>query len=247
MTNADKLTKLFRRVNDDGVLRDLKDSDRVFLNTLNPREIAEAQGNLIESGFSVDELSRTVSLFFQLGAVPDQVAAIKTQIANNHLLRYLLLEHELIDATLEDLRESCFEVLNLNEIKISTSEYRRLYKISQTLATFNRHMNFEDDVLFPAINQHCRVDFFEHFKAEHLFLNIAVKDLFKLVSNVKNYKIKDFKIRLTTITEYLCGIMNEHIFIEDNIIYPIILDSCTNKKVWEDLKKIREDMGYATL
>ncbi len=247
MNKTEKLTVLLKNVSERENVLDLNKSELTFLSKLDPLDLAEAQGRLIESGVAVSDLYEMFDKFSNSGVVEDQIELTRKKLPSNHLMRYLLLEHEYSFAIIEDLKEACSGIVKFDKIKTTSNEYRRLYEASRTLAQTKLHMDFEDDVLYPTLKNYSKINFFEHVKAEHLYLNIATEDLFMLVRDVASYGINDFKINVSSTVEYLCSTMKEHIFIENSIIYPIILDSCKDKDLWKYMKDLRSDMGYSLI
>ncbi len=245
MNKTEKLTLLLKRVSQRENVLDLDKSELTFLSRLAPLDLAEAQGRLIESGIAVSDLYEMFDKFSDSGVIANQVELMRKKLSSNHVMRYLLLEHEYSLAVIEDLKEACCEIIKLDKIKTSSTQYRRIYEATRMLALAKLHMDFEDDVLYPAVKDCSKINFFENVKAEHIYLNIAAQDLFMLVSDIESYRTNDFKINISSTVEYLCPAIKEHIYIENSIIYPIILESCKDQNLWKYLKDLRSDMGYS--
>ena len=243
MSKADKLSSLLKRINDGEDPNKLRQENNDFLAKVAPKDVAEAQGRLIESGIAVSDLYTLVSNYSSTGFIPDQVSAMRMRIKDNHILRLLLVEHDFITSKLSDLQYLTLEIINKADMSSNSIEYRTLYNIAAHLFQFRRHMDFEDDIFFPNIKDICNFNQ-EHIKAEHIYLSIAIQDLYKLISNFEKYKFKDFQIRFSSITDYLCSIMKEHIFIENNIIYPIVFETVCDESFWKYIKTVRDELGY---
>lgn len=246
MDKAEKLTALLKKISSGEDPRRLRNENIEFLSNLDPQDIAQAQGRLIESGLSVSDLYSFVNKNSMKGFVPDQVSELRKRLTENHIIRILLAEHEFVLCFLADLQTITLDLMGLKEVKETSSEFRKLHKVITHLHNFSRHMDFEDDVLFARIKKKANLSFMDHFKAEHVYLKIAIQDLNKLVVNFQKYRLKDFKVRLSSIEEYLSSILREHIFLENNILFPLAYEACKNEKgIWTNAKQLHEEWGYS--
>ena len=71
-----------------------------------------------------------------------------------------------------------------------------------------------------------------------------VGNLTTAVNNFKHFEPEQFKIQVNALSCAIVPIVREHIFQEDNILYPIALDVVQDEKVWRRIKQLGEEMGY---
>jgi hypothetical protein len=84
-------------------------------------------------------------------------------------------------------------------------------------------------------------------QTEHTYIRIALTDLDRLVKGFGESEFDEFKIRLVRVTQFLSSAMQEHIFWEDHILYPIALEIAEDKRMWDRMKCICDELGYCAL
>jgi hemerythrin-like domain-containing protein len=61
---------------------------------------------------------------------------------------------------------------------------------------------------------------------------------------VDQMDFNDFQIQLRDLADYLVIAIRLHIFIENNIVFPLALEVISEKKIWENMKNICDEIGY---
>lgn len=245
VSKAEKLTSLLRRVNNGEDPSKIREENFDFLRGLALTDVALAQGNLLNSGLTVSELTQMVPIYASKGLIADQVSVLRCKVKDNHVIRSLLAEHEFVLGYIADLQRLSMIVLQMSELKDTSSEYRKLIYIADHMRNFKRHMDFEDDVLFPKLTKNGFPNFFDQIKSDHLCIKIALNDLYVLIEEFDKYKLRDFKSKLMALAKYLYPVIKEHIFVENNIVYPISVDTFRDNILWSQIKELRDSMGYA--
>ena len=72
----------------------------------------------------------------------------------------------------------------------------------------------------------------------------ATQRLDELVLTFGMIDLVEFKRRLKKAIRYIVPTMTEHIFKEDNILYPLAIDAVHDPQVWTRLKMLCEEIGY---
>ena len=76
-----------------------------------------------------------------------------------------------------------------------------------------------------------------------VFLSYFFSKFFEIISDMKNRNFKEFLDLVTPIVEFLTKNLEDHIYKEDNILYPMSLETL-GKAEWKDVRKKFDIIGY---
>ena len=242
--NAEILTRLLRRISsgeDPALLR--KEASRLATH-IDPKDIAIAEENLLKDGFSARMVQQLSSAFMLLGILEEHAATLKAKLPDDHVLRMVLAEHDLLKCFISDLERVTKRIDQLENMTDVNAYFQRLTHIIEHLDGMEEHIEREEDVIFPYLRNHGWNSLCAAAQSDHVNIRVAVSDLIKLVASYKKNNFKEFKVRLNSTTNYLCPLVKEHIFQEDNVLYPIALEVIEDKDVWERMKSVCDEIGY---
>lgn len=242
--NANAITRLLERISNGENPKKLRREATRLMSDVQPVDIARAEQNLIESGISESIVHNLSSAFMLMGILEDQILNIKAKLPNSHIIRKVIAEHDLTRCYLADLDDLTKEIDEMEKITDVSLQFRRLTHLIEHLDAMEEHIEREEDVIFPMLKKHgwkalCRAS-----QSDHVYIRIAIGDLVKLIASFKQSKTDEFKIRLKSITKYLCPRMKDHFFQEENILYPIALELIRDKNIWHRMKDVCEEIGY---
>jgi len=242
--NTQELTRLLERISkgdDPKLLR--KEATRLMSN-VGPSDITLAEQNLIEHGYPAHLVQQLSAAFMLMGILEEQGVNLKKKLESNHILRLVIAEHDLLRCFISDLKDTAKAIHHSTRLTDTCSEFRKLCHIIEHLDAMEEHIEREEDVIFPYLKKRGWASLCDAAKDDHVYIRIAIRDLIDLVATFKPKNKKDFKVRLNSITKYLCPILTEHISQEDNILYPIALEVIKDQKVWDNIKDVCDDIGY---
>lgn len=242
--NTQELARLFERISkgeDPKLLR--KEATRL-MNSVAPSDITLAEQNLIEHGYPAHLVQQLSAAFMLMGIIEEQGVSLKKKLEPNHILRLVIAEHDLLRCFISDLEDTAKAIHEKEGLTDTCSEFRRLCHIIEHLDSMDEHIEREEDVIFPYLKKRGWASLCNAARDDHIYIRIAIRDMIDLVSTFKPKNAKAFKVRLNSITKYLCPILTEHISQEDNILYPIALQVIKDKKVWDNIKGVCDDIGY---
>ena len=101
----------------------------------------------------------------------------------------------------------------------------------------------EEEGIFPRLVTHGIVEPPEIFKEDHVEFKAKKKDLFEIAMNAQNKDFKEFIEIVTPLIEFLAKNLDDHIYKEENILYPMALESLQNGE-WKDVRKKFDAIGY---
>ncbi|PKL48745.1 MAG: hypothetical protein CVV39_03895 [Planctomycetes bacterium HGW-Planctomycetes-1] len=242
MEKARRLADILERVRSGEAPTKIRQEARQLLSTLRLSDISRAHKYLVGSGVSFDQLRTLVYAFASI--LGDQFALLRANLSPDHPVRRILAEHEMFECFLADLEEVNMLIQESTGMTELSSEFRRLEHIAGHLQAIDIHNQREDDLIFPVLaNYPCKSICLVLEKA-HWRIKNMVGNLTMVVNNFKNFEPVQFKIQLNALSSAIVPIMREHIFQEDNILYPVALDVLKDERVWWRIKQLAEEMGY---
>jgi DUF438 domain-containing protein len=242
MEKARRLADILGRVRDGEDPAKIREESRQLLSTLRLSDISKAHKYLLGSGISLEQLRTLVYAFASI--LGDQFALLRANLSPNHPIRRVLAEHEMFECFLADLSEANIELQETESFTDLSSEFRNLAHITEHLQAIDVHDQREDDLIFPVLeNYPCR-SICAVLQRAHGRIKNMVGNLTMTMNNFKHFEPEQFKIQVNAISCAIVPIVREHIFQEDNILYPVALDVIGDDNIWRRVKQLSDDMGY---
>ncbi len=238
------LTRFLRRINqgeDPKLLR--KEAGRL-VPEVKPKDITAAERNLINDGYSPQTVHQLSATFMLMGIPEAQRDNPRTWLPTNHILRTVLVEHDLTRCFLADLNDVVKTIGHLNHLTDSCSEFRKLAHIVRHLNAMKEHIEREDDVIFPYLIEYGWTMFCRTAQCQHVYIRTEINNLVRLTVSFNDLGTEEFKTRLTIAARRLLPTMLEHLSQEDIILYPIALEVINDVKVWMKIKAVCDEIGY---
>ncbi len=242
MEKARKLADILERVRSGEDPTKIRQEARQLLSTLRLSDISKAHKYLVGSGVSFDQLRTLVYAFASI--LGDQFALLRANLSPDHPVRRVLAEHEMFECFLADLEEVNLLLQDVNDLTELSSEFRRLEHITGHLQAIDVHNQREDDLIFPVLANYPCKSICMVLEKSHWRIKNMVGNLTMAVNNFKNFEPVQFKIQINALSSAIVPIMREHIFQEDNILYPVALDVLKDERIWWRIKQLGEEMGY---
>lgn len=241
---AQALTGLLKRINQGEDLNHLCKEANLLVTNVDPKDIATARQNLIDEGYSaqlVQQLSATLML---MGIFEKQSVNPETLLPPNHILRLVMVEHDLIRCFLADLNDVVEAIQCTNQLSDVSSEFRKLAHIIEHLSAMKEHIDREEDVIFPYLRKRGWMNLCPAAQGEHLNIKTEIDNLVALIVSFNKVNLEEFKVRLIAVTQRFLPTVLDHLFEEDNTLYPIVLGVIDDVKVWEKMKALCDQIGY---
>lgn len=210
------------KISEEQALRHIKDAT--------PAEISKAEQNLLQSGISESELQKFCKV--HLKAVEDEVEQVKESLEDDHPIKTLMLEHDEILKSLEVLEEISGRI----EEGLSKDDRERLKEAAHHLIEAEKHHKREEDTLFPRLKDKGITGPPRIMEMDHDDLWPRKQKLDKLVRSPEE-NAEEIKETI----DYIVFHLRDHIFKENNILYPSALNELED---WEVIKKECDSIGY---
>lgn len=194
-----------------------------------PNEISEAEQILLDRGLERSELQEFCKV--HLKAVREKVEEIKEELEEGHPIKTMILEHEEILDSLDELEELKDELGDMDdEIK------ERLQKNAEHLVEAEKHHEREEETIFPRMREKGITGPPRMMEDDHEKIWPKKKRL-KELSEEPGENIEEIK----ELIDFLGLNLRDHIFKENNILYPSALKQIDG---WDKIKRECDDIGY---
>lgn len=242
MDKISELTRILERLNSGEDPTKVKADAKRFLSIIDPQDLAKAEQHLVEKGLDPAELVKLCPLHMEL--LDDQVSRLKEILPEEHIVATLINEHETLLCFLDDLDFVNQSIQRMRGYEPERVEYRRLLHIAEQLVGAELHHQREEEILFPALEKRGVFGPPMVMRQEHTELRNHKRKLLELARNAAVMEFLDFTTQLAEVVGFLVPMLREHIFKENNILYPTALEVIEDEQVWSQLKGDCDRIGY---
>lgn len=241
---AQAITKLLRRIGRGDDPRMLCEEAHKLITDVNPRDIVAAEQSLVKDGYPARAVQQLSAAFMFMGMHQEHADRDKSSLPESHILRRVMVEHDLIRCLLADLDEVSQEIQDLAELRDVSSEFRRLVHIVSHLNVMKEHIDREEHVIFPYLKKYGWAGLCRTAQGDHLNIGIEIDNLVRLVMSLNAVRFEQFTTWLFAVAGRLLPMGLEHLWYEDEILYPMALGVINDGDVWERIKALCEEIGY---
>jgi uncharacterized protein len=242
METTQQITNILKRLNAGEDPDQVKAEAREFLATIGPDDLALAEQNLLDAGLSVEDLHGLCPIHLEV--LGEQLERMRASLPKGHVVSTLVHEHDAILGFLDMLGQVNETIQGMAEYPGPTPEFQHLAHIAEHLVETERHHQREEDVLFPELEKRGMYGPPLVMREEHKQLRPRKHELKDLVENVDRREFRDFQRRLNELAGFIVPTLREHIYKENNILYPAALQVIEDDSVWQKLKSACDAIGY---
>ena len=164
------------------------------------------------------------------------------QLPEGHIIKTMVTEHEHILAMLDELQEITLQLSDDNQNN-GMAFMNRANELAVKIIGAEPHHEREEEVLFPAMEEKGISGPTQVMRMEHEVMRKMKHDLKSETENSD----KDWPVRVEKVSQLiseLCSMLRQHIDKENNILYPMALQSITEVTQWEEMKVRCDEIGY---
>ena len=242
MDKTDRLVKLLERLNSGEKPQSVKEEAQEFLSTLKAEDLSFAEQKLLQAGLAPEDLRHLCSIHMEM--LKDEVTKMTANLENGHVITTFVKEHEIILSFLDELEVLNTELQKQNSYDENSDLYSKIANKAQDLLDAEPHHQREEQVLFPAVEAKGVNGPTKVMVMEHEDLRRHKKDVRDLANDVINMDFTEFKNRVSSAIKILIMTLRDHIFKENNILYPTSVEVIKEKSEWEEIKKGCDNVGY---
>ena len=238
------LAGLFKRINLGEDLKLLRSEASQLAKNIDPNDIASAEQTLINEGYPCRVVQQLSATFVLIGLHKRRQNNLESKLPDDHILRKIMTEHDLVRCYLADLNSVAVTIQCLNCLTDVSTEFRNLCQIIRHLSVMTEHIEREEYIIFPCLTKLGWMGLCQTAQTEHAKIKIDIENLVTLITSFNEIRLEDFKALLITIVQRLSPIMLEHLSYEDDLLCPISLVVIDNVKAWKSIKALCDDIGY---
>ncbi|MBI4335362.1 MAG: DUF438 domain-containing protein [Candidatus Omnitrophica bacterium] len=243
--NREELKQMLKRLHEAGpesLDRIKKEAARYFKETP-PEELALAEQELIQEGTSRQEMKRLCDVHLevmkkQLGA---QAKAIK--LPASHPISICKDEHKVIKRNLRKLARTLEKLKSADSFDKARAQVNTLKELSHFFLETDKHHKREEEAIFPRLEAHGVIEPPQIFKEDHVEFMAKKRALSEASLGAEKKDFKGFLGIVAPIIEFLVKNLEDHIYKEDNILYPMALKTL-EKDEWKDVRRKFDAIGY---
>lgn len=220
----------------------LREETKNFLATVDAADISSAEKQLIDAGLAPEDLRHLCSVHMEM--LSGEVEQMKAKLQSGHVIHTLVSEHEMILGFLDRLEEVGRSIQGLGNYDACREEFALLTHIAEHLVGAEPHHQREEEVLFPELERRGISGPPTVMRMEHTELRRRKHDLVQLAEGVSEMNFADFKKRLAATAGFIVAQLRDHIFKENNILYPMALEAISDEETWRVMKERCDQIGY---
>lgn len=236
-----KLKKILRRSETENA-ETIKAEAKNFLKGIDTDELIMAEQEIIEEGIDPTALGHLCAAHLEVMA--DDLDKMKAQIPENHPIAVLVAEHDEILKFLTELETLGSKI---NQAKSAEQLPKKLFGQLQHLAhhlvAAEKHHQREEEVLFPQLEKYGVYGPPQIMVMEHTALRALKKKLNEIAESKKFGDFTKFKEKFSKLSGELVANLRDHIFKENNILYPAALKVIPKEK-WKKIGTDADKIGY---
>lgn len=236
-----ELRELLKKVRTAEDVERIKPEIKEALSKINAADLAIAEQELMAEGITPEEIRKLCGPHLEL--LREELMKERGELDPLHPIQILKDEHEMILRNLDKLEriiEKANAVKNFSEL---SGELEELKDVAHILVEAESHHKREEDALFPELERGGVTGPPMVMRMEHEELRSRKHELKELASDPKGQSYDDFVPRLNDVGGYIVQNLKDHIFKEDNILYPTALQVIPERR-WREIKRKFDEIGY---
>jgi PAS domain S-box-containing protein len=235
------LKALIRKLHEGADPSEIKGRFKEVIKGVTPAEIAWIEEELIKEGLPREEVSRLCDV--HLAVFRESLEKEKTLAPAGHPIHILLEEHKMLLRFVDELKAIAVEVAKAGDHSSAAQKVGQLNTIADHLRDSESHYLREENVLFPYLEKHGITQPPAIMWMEHDQIRAIKKNLYQIIGTREGMPFQDFADRLEEIAKSLAEALSNHIYKENNILFPTALE-VVDEDEWKDIRKQFDELGY---
>ncbi|MCX7821339.1 MAG: DUF438 domain-containing protein [Brevinematales bacterium] len=222
-------------------LKRVKEEFKELISQVNPLLIAFAENELVNEGFSREDLMTACDIHLLL--FKDKIENPDLKVPDDHPIKKFQEDHKIILRIMEDLIEKIKELRRFGDFKSGEEILFEIEKLLQKLMEAENHNVRQENTLFPILERHGVEQPPAIMWAEHTEMKEQKKEMIKMLKKKDSYEFKDFCNKIHEMATFLLEKFSLHTQKEQNILYVTALDIITPEE-WKDIEEECDNLGY---
>src|SRR3989338_9835261 len=219
----------------------LKEKAKDILKNVSPTDLGLIEQEIIEEGTTRKEMRKLCDVHLEV--MKESMGKTEMNLKPGHPIHTLIEEHKMILDFIEKLKDVVKKIEAAKSFDKVSKELEILEHVAEHLVEADKHHQREEEVLFPMLKKFGVTEPPEIMREEHEELKPKKKELYKTAKEYGEMPYPNFIKKINKLAEYLIKKLPDHIYKEDNILYPMAIQAIP-KKEWPEIKKLCDKIGY---
>ena len=212
-----------------------------FLGTVGSRALSAQELEMAKSGIPLDELRKICG--HKMLAAEKNKTSLRDTLPQGHILQMVFAEHDLALyylATLDSINTYIQQLHNWSDNKKLLD---KIANIVGHMCNMDAHHTREDRVILPLLATYGYNDPSQSICAEHDRLHKARVELKMLADIIEKVDFQYWKQHLDDVLASFIPATREHIYKEENVLFPAAIKVIQDPRVWENMKAACDEIG----
>ena len=219
----------------------IKEKGRKIFKDISPTDLGLIEQEIIKEGVSREEMRKLCDV--HLDIIKEGIEKAHITLQPGHPIHTFMEEHKMILDFVEKLQETLNALKSEKNFDGAAEEIEVLKHIAEHLVEADKHHEREEKVLFPELESHGVSEPPAIMLEEHNDIKPMKKVLHEIANSKKEMQYSDFVSKVQECAEYLISTLPDHIYKEDNILYPMALQAIPDEN-WAEIKMRCDRIGY---
>lgn len=240
-----KLKEILKKLHEAeaGALEKVKEEAKRYFKDVDPKELAMAEQELIQEGTTRTEMKRLCDVHLEVMKSSLGTKGKRLRLPASHPISICKDEHKIIKRNLRRLKAILEKLKAAGSFEKARKQIDTLKELSHFFLETEKHHEREEKALFPRLEAHGVVEPPQIFKEDHVEFMAKKKELSAISLAQGERSFKEFIEALAPAIEFLVKNLTDHIYKEDNILYPMAYDTL-GKDEWIEVRKKFDAIGY---
>ena len=237
----EKIKELIKKLHTKEDLKKYKKEAKDLLENISPADLGMIEQEIIQEGITKKEMRKLCDIHLEVmrESLPNKELNLKP----GHPIHTLMEEHKEILDFVDKLKIVVKKLEFSKSFKDVKMEIEMLRFAAKHLVEADKHHQREEEALFPEMEKYGVTEPPEIMREEHVNIKAKKEELYQLAKTPEKIPYHKFVKRVKEISEYLIEELPNHIYKEDNILYPMAIDVIP-KENWKKLKETCDNIGY---
>ena len=166
-----------------------------------------------------------------------------SELDRGHVIRILVNEHRILYDHLHGMDEIKKQIFNLESPLDHPELFVKLIHLADHLNHVDKH-HAREELLYSILKKLDGSSHIEVLKSEHEFLTDYKRKFSLHIQHMEAMDFKSYKLQMNYMANGIIGILREHIYLENQSVFPNALNVIKDESTWSELKDEFDEIGY---
>ncbi|MBI4447889.1 DUF438 domain-containing protein, partial [Candidatus Woesearchaeota archaeon] len=236
-----QIKELIKKLRTEDDIAALKEEGKELLKNISPKDLAMIEQEIIQEGTTRKEMRKLCDAHLEV--MKEGLKGINMKLKPGHPIHTLMEEHKMIIEFVNKLKDTIKRLESKKSYEEASEDVAMLIHIAEHLVEADKHHQREEEALFPEIEKAGMTEPPLIMREEHEELKPKKVELYKIAKENKKLPYKEFVKKAKETAQYIIKELPDHIYKEDNILYPLAIETIPKEK-WAAIKKKCDKIGY---